>query len=296
MRNKVIELFGISNISDLQSSCSQVVERQWCPYLHRKCLKNRKSQPDISIGSCTVQYGKDEKLLLICPFRLLERRQVFTDCFQLLSLHEPGNELHLVPELTIPGGNVDYCIASVKAGKVKDFVGVELQALDSTGTVWPARQQFLHERDVHVSADDLQSGKSFGVNWKMTAKTALVQLHHKIETFEHISKHLVLVVQDYLLDYMRARFSFDHLRPARLGDPMHLHSYTVHSHRTGYRLELAERVSTDTEGIATCLGLQASRKLDLEEIVVAIEKKLSERTLFTIASAPPLASAELLDD
>lgn len=41
------------------------------------------------------------------------------------------------------------------------------------------------------------------MNWKMTAKTILVQLHHKIDTFESISKHLVLVVQDYLLDYMK---------------------------------------------------------------------------------------------
>jgi hypothetical protein len=37
------------------------------------------------------------------------------------------------------------------------------------------------------------------MNWKMTAKTILVQMHHKVETFEHINKKMVLVIQDVLL-------------------------------------------------------------------------------------------------
>lgn len=32
----------------------------------------------------------------------------------------------------------------------------------------------------------------------MTAKTTLVQMHHKIQTFEHVNKRLVLVTQDGL--------------------------------------------------------------------------------------------------
>jgi hypothetical protein len=194
--NKVIEIFGVSAKRTKGVDWSRVARRQWCPYLDRKCLKNRKSQPEVSIGTCTVQYGKDGRHLLICPFRFLERRQVFTDCLQLLTLHEPGNELHVVPELSIPGGSVDYVLASVKGGKVMDFVGVELQTLDTTGTVWPARQRLLEEKGVRVPAGDLASRKSFGMNWKMTAKTILVQLHHKVQTFEHIGKHLALIVQN----------------------------------------------------------------------------------------------------
>ena len=29
--------------------------------------------------------------------------------------------------------------------KVRDFVGIELQTLDTTGTVWPERQRLLEE-------------------------------------------------------------------------------------------------------------------------------------------------------
>lgn len=82
--------------------------------------------------------------MVICPFRLLERRKIFVDCLHLLS-HEPGHELHVVPEVAVPGGSVDYFLTSVDAGKVVDFVGVELQTMDTTGSVWPAREKWsLH--------------------------------------------------------------------------------------------------------------------------------------------------------
>jgi hypothetical protein len=34
--------------------------------------------------------------------------------------------------------------------------------------------------------------KAFGMNWKMTAKTTLIQMHHKIKTFEHFNKNTFL--------------------------------------------------------------------------------------------------------
>ncbi|MCG5062090.1 MAG: hypothetical protein KA714_30035 [Limnoraphis sp. WC205] len=72
----------------------------------RKCLKNRKSEPDITIGTCTVSYGREARNIIICPFRLLERSQIFMDCIHLLTLHEPGNEVRIVPEISVPGGSL----------------------------------------------------------------------------------------------------------------------------------------------------------------------------------------------
>ena len=69
--------------------------------------------------------------IIICPFRLLEHNQIFMDCLHLLTLHEPGNELYLIPEVQIPGGNVDYFLVSAKNKKVKDFIGIELQTMDT---------------------------------------------------------------------------------------------------------------------------------------------------------------------
>lgn len=121
------------------------------------------------------------------------------------------------------------------------------------------------------------------MNWKMTAKTILVQLHHKTRTFEHLSKHLVLVTQDCLMDYVRRAFRFDHVGQARMGDPLHFHSYAQIQGRSGTRsIELAGRASTDSDGIAKCLGLQAEAKVALQDIIALLETKISDHTRLTL--------------
>jgi hypothetical protein len=184
-----------------------------------------------------------------------------------------------MPEVGIPGGSVDYFLVSAIDGKAKDFVGIELQTLDTTGTVWPERQRFLDEQGIEVDVSDINSPKKFGMNWKMTAKTALVQLHHEVETFEGINKHLVLVLQDHLLAYMRREFQFEHVEKARLGDPMHIHSYSFVQADDGvFRISLDSRHSTDSSGIATSLGLSVSPKVELQEIIAILEDKISRDT------------------
>lgn len=281
MTNKIVELFGIPTNSK-SAKWPDVVREQACPYLGRKCIKVRKSEPTISIGTCTVEYGGSDQHVIICPYRLLQRRQIFTDCLHLLTKHEPGNELHVVPEVSLPGGSIDYFLVSAKRRKVVDFVGVELQTLDTTGTVWPERERFLDANGVPVKRADTESPKRFGMNWKMTAKTILVQLHHKIETFEAVNKHLALVIQDRLLEYMRREFSFGHLATASLGDPMHFHAYRLDHDTEEYHLQLVERVSTDGAGIAACLGLQAQAKVELQVIVNLLQEKLSDQTLLRL--------------
>ncbi len=216
---------------------------------------------------------------------MLERRQVFIDCLQLLTVHEPGNELHIVPEISVPGGSVDYFLVSARSGRVRDFAGVELQTLDSTGTLWPERRRFLHEKGLRVNRKDIDSRKGFGMNWKMSAKTVLVQLHHKIETFQHLNKHLVLVVQDCFLAYMKGQFAFGHVEGVRVGDPRHLHAYAVHGGADGFRIDLKERLSTDKVGIARCLGFQESPRVESRELVAQIEAKMSDQTRFELGSS-----------
>ncbi|HUY88228.1 MAG TPA: NotI family restriction endonuclease [Pirellulales bacterium] len=291
--SKIFELYGVP--VDSTAPWSRIVAGQQCPFLQRKCLKNRKSEPEITIGTCSVVAGKRGAKIMICPFRLLERRQIFTDCLHLLTLHQPGNELHIVPELSVPGGSVDYCLASVRGGKVVDFTGIELQTLDTTGTVWPERQRFLHKHGIRVTKAARTSSKPFGLNWKMTAKTILVQLHHKIQTFQHVSKHLVLIAQDCLFAYMRNEFSFGHVEQARLGDPMHFHLYSLEENdQRETRMQLRERWSTDAGGIAKCLGLQGEANVELEDILLQIEAKISTQTLLSIEQPPP--SASLIED
>lgn len=113
----VVELFGL-NSTHTSVNWSQVVAGQQCPFIKKRCYKVRKSDPDTSIGTCTVLYGVENVPILVCPARLLERRQVFTDCLHLLTLHEPGNELHVVPEVRVPGGSVDYMVVSKSGNEI----------------------------------------------------------------------------------------------------------------------------------------------------------------------------------
>lgn len=280
--SRIREFFAFS-IERNDVNWKKLVKSQQCQYTQKRCYKVRKSQPDVSIGTCTVQYGIECRDVIICPHRLLERKQIFTDCLHLLTQHQPGYEIHLVPEVSIPGGSVDYFLVSTDSKrKVKDFVGIELQTMDTTGTVWPQRERTLHELGLKktVISDD----KGFGMNWKMTAKTILVQLHHKIDTFEGINKHLVLVIQDHLLEYIKSEFAFDHINTHPLvGDSMHIHSYKLCKEDKEYRLVLDTRYSTDSNGIAKLLGLNANANIGFEEIAKILESKISDSTLFTIA-------------
>lgn len=279
--NQVLELFGYSTGST-SHDWNKTITDQHCPYIGSGCYKVRKSAPESAIGTCSVSYGKNSDHILICPSRLLERKQVFSDSMHLLTAHEPGNELHLISEVSVPGGSVDYFLVSVRDGKVKDFVGIEFQTLDTTGTVWPERQRTLRKLGVEPDDDAEHSTKRFGMNWKMTAKTILVQLHHKIQTFENVNRKLVLVIQDKFLAYMEGEFDFKIMKePPSTGDSMHFHAYALQPAGGSYKLGLHRRLSTDVSGIASCLGLQANANVELEEIFAALESKLSGYTIFT---------------
>lgn len=277
----IVELFTQSTLRD-DVDWPGLVASQHCAYLDRKCIKVRKSQPEISIRTCSVRHGvKQVRDVIICPHRFLERGQIFLDCLHLLTLHEPGNELHCIAEITIPGGSVDYFLVSVHDGQVVDFVGIELQALDTTGTLWPSRQRFLGLSGVDGETESAAKNP-YGVNWKMTAKTTLVQLHHKVETFEGLGKHLVLVLQDGLLNYMQREFNFKHIQDAKLGHTMHFHAYALQQREYDYHIRLASRLSTDANGIAASLGLRTSANVELEVIQLLLQSKLSSRTLLHI--------------
>jgi hypothetical protein len=284
---KVAELYGLPTTRP--ADWPKAVAEQHCPFLERGCRKHRKSDSSVIIGTCTMLHGRTGMPMMICPYRMLERRQIFHDCVHLLGQHEPGNELRIISELSVPGGSVDYCLVSVRDGTPRDFVGIELQALDTTGTVWPERQRFLQFQRIRVVAKDAASAKPFGMNWKMSAKTILGQLHHKVATFDHLCKRFVLVLQDHLMDYLRNKYAFDHLKGQRNGDPMQFHIYELSAAGGTYSMSLKERVSTDVPGTARCLGLRASMKVELQAMLDAIQAKLPKSMPLAIGGPLPVS-------
>ena len=82
MKNKISEFFNYST-NNARTDWDEVLARQQCGYLNRKCVKIRKGDPGVSIGTCSVKYGRSEANIIICPHRLLEKRRLFID-----SLHQ----------------------------------------------------------------------------------------------------------------------------------------------------------------------------------------------------------------
>lgn len=281
--SRIAELFGYS-ANQKGIDWQNIVSEQKCPFLGKKCYKVRKSDPSISIGSCTVLYGDQQAPVIICPTRFTAGNKVFLDCLDLMAPLESGIELYVISEVNIPGGNVDFFLVSSRNGKVIDFAGIETQALDTTGTVWLERQRLL--RDLGVEQDERSRGEkaSYGINWKMTAKTVLVQIHHKVQTFEYIGKKIVLVLQDRLFNYMAQQFTFDHLHnPPVESDSLRFHVYHMSRdpNSQSFGITLSSKWSTDTAGVARCLGLRANPQVELQNMTQALEGRLSSALRLT---------------
>ncbi|MFR5062006.1 MAG: hypothetical protein ACLTEK_03215 [Christensenellales bacterium] len=74
----------------------------------------------------------------------------------------------------------------------------------------------------------------------------------------------------------KQHFSFDDIDGVRLNDPIHIHSYDFTAEDGKLALSLSTRVSTDSIGIAKCLGLNAGKKVETENLIRTLEAKLTD--------------------
>jgi hypothetical protein len=268
----VTELFGVATSSN--PNWKRVIAACECPFVGAKCDKTRKSDSTIAIGVCSVRRPVGQPLV-ICPRRLREP-QIFDDCVALLDRHQPGNELRIVKEVPVIGGSVDFLLVSVSKGRAVDFVGIELQSLDTTQSVWSARQNFLGGLGLAQT-----ERVKLGINWKMSAKTILMQIHHKVAAFEDVGRRLVLVIQTPFLEYMTANFDFGHLtEPAAPSDSVHFHSYDLQPTRKGFSLGLARTLSTSSEGVRQALNAKQMESATEEAMLDLLTSRLDGGVLY----------------
>lgn len=262
------EFYGRLVTPESKNRFSALFASEHCPFLERRCVKQRKSNSKQTIGSCSVGYrvGDQAKPLVICPHRFLQDQRIFLDCAQLL---EPNHRYLVVPEVTMPGGNIDYFIVAADAdGEIIDYAGIEIQALDTTGSggIWNAREDLAQGR--------LADSYSYGINWKMSAKTILVQMHHKAAAFEALNKKLVLVIQSEFYNYMVRNFRTTRLEDAKRTNPIHFHCYDVVVLGNGLKLSLKTRKSTDIAGVELMLGSGQEPEILASEVEDRIRAKL----------------------
>ncbi|WP_336357863.1 NotI family restriction endonuclease [Haloarcula sp. CGMCC 1.6347] len=230
-----------------RQNAEQGMEDDHCPFLGDTCKKRRKSQGE-SIGTCSVGYrgrGQDEyRPHCICPHRF-ETEDVLGE---IEPLFVDEGEYFATPEVPLLGTSIDY-VAGKRAddGTVLDFAGVEIQALDTTGSVWEYREGYFDEDRDMTDVDG-----TYGINWAMSlTKTMMQQAFKKGQTFRDWGENLIFLVQDVSIEYIRDNYDASGLRPARSDDPVHFYSYSLnYSYESEqYEWEIDEKLSADIEGI-----------------------------------------------
>lgn len=177
-----------------------------CPFINSVCIK-RGHNLSGPYPVCSIWgRAKNPPLVCVCPKRFFEAdflQDVITRCWKGTA---PTNA-RIAHEVKMASfGTVDFVIADVgPSDQVRDFLSVELQAVDITGSVEGAYQAVL-------SNQPAMPGKvSYGFNWANVRKRYIAQLITKGFFHHHWGTRIISVVQTALYDKIRRDIQFDEL-------------------------------------------------------------------------------------
>jgi hypothetical protein len=189
-----------------------------CPFIKSPCLKRSKQLKDNEpYPVCTLWKRTDgdavavNDLIFVCP-----KRFYAVDFLQEVVKHcwpgEPPKNPRVAPEVKMAGfGNVDFVIADVREdGDVDQFLSVELQAIDITGSVFPAYQAIRQ-------GQDLERRPTYGFNWDNVYKRYVTQLIRKGYFHHHWKSKIVAVIPEQVYQYITGRADF--IRSADVKSP-----------------------------------------------------------------------------
>jgi hypothetical protein len=116
---------------------------------------------------------------------------------------EPPANPQIAREVQMKGfGNVDFVIADIDDdGDVRQFLSVELQAIDITGSVMSAYKAWR-------AGVEMERRPKYGLNWDNVYKRYITQLVRKSYFHHHWGTKIVAVVQDVVYRSICERFDF----------------------------------------------------------------------------------------
>lgn len=182
-----------------------------CPFLNSQCVKTSQRIagpfPVCSIWHGGRRAGYDSRLICVCPKRFYGITHLMQDVIEHCWPPGPRPENpRIAYEVQMAKfGNVDMVIADIDdtTGQVRNFVSVELQAVDITGSYEPAYQGVLHSLpEVNVS---------YGINWKNVRKRFISQLIDKGIYHHHWGTRIVAVLQTPLYEKLRESIRFEEI-------------------------------------------------------------------------------------
>lgn len=188
---------------------SPVTADYLCPFINSTCVK-RGHHLEGPYPVCSVWHRKAApRLITTCPKRFFQA-DIITDVIQNCWPGEPPANPQAAYEVGMERfGTVDMVIADIDAdrGIVREFVSVELQAVDLTGSVEPAYSAVLNSQP-HVET-------TYGVNWANVRKRYMDQLISKSFYHHRWGTRVVPVMQTPLYDYLQEKIRFDEHLPGQ---------------------------------------------------------------------------------
>jgi Restriction endonuclease NotI len=200
--NIIGEILGKKSVSGYNPVADQFL----CPFTKSKCTKSPKD--NIPYPVCSIWKGWKgeldplENLICVCPKRFYAinfLKDVVHHCW-------PGTlpvNPQIATEVRMKGfGNIDFVITEVLSdGSVGQFLSVELQAVDISGSV----------RNVYealVGGKPLSENPESNFNWGNVYKRYITQLISKGYHHHHWKTKIVAVIQDQFYQYIKKRADF----------------------------------------------------------------------------------------
>lgn len=179
-----------------------------CPYIKKRCPKRSTNLNEEAYPICSLwknsKFGLDpvRDLICVCPKRFYQvdwLTAVVENCWPFA---RPANPV-VATEVKMKGfGNVDFVIADrAPDGSIGNFLSVELQAIDITGSVFPAYKALR-------AGEQMPKRPTYGFNWDNVYKRYITQLIRKGYFHHHWGTKIVAVIQDQVYQYMIDKADF----------------------------------------------------------------------------------------
>ena len=210
-----------------------------CPFIDSVCVK-RGHFAEGPYPVCTVwRTPKISQLICVCPKRLFQI-DIIGDVLKHVWPGEKPKNLRFAHEVKMKGfGYVDLVIADIdpSTNEVRNFISVELQAVDITGSYHPAYVATINNQN-------MPKYPNYGINWGNVRKRFVTQLISKGFFHHHWGTRMVAVLQEPLYKKLREDLNFDELPLSHANIVFMTYDYERSNEVDGYCLALKNVVGT----------------------------------------------------
>lgn len=178
-----------------------------CPFIKTRCPKRSTNLPLEPYPVCSLwrngpAVDPEADLIFVCPKRFYAV-DFLTDVIEHCWPGKKPRNPMVAPEVKMADfGNVDFVIADVQEdGEVEHFLSVELQAIDITGSAFPAYQALR-------AGEHLAKRPTYNFNWDNVYKRYVTQLIRKGYFHHHWKSKIVAVIPEQVYQYITRRADF----------------------------------------------------------------------------------------